>query len=196
MVTGRGDVLSTTPDGEDAGLFHAVPGAYGSLGLVTAAWVPVVAGERHVAMEYRLFGRAEELVAYMEGAAAAGFDYMEGIGFGPGCFVACGGRFAGEEEAASGRLGDAAMPMTPCWLWTRGKPCVTRMATRLRPVSRAVPALASAHRGASAAYGPHGCLRGRVAPARPSGRTGAADACGPAAQARVTAGWRHGDGGV
>jgi FAD/FMN-containing dehydrogenase len=105
VVTGSGELVSAAAGGDDAALLHALPGSYGSLGLLTAASVPLVAGDEFVAMEYRLFGRAEDMFACMGEARAAGLDFVEGIGFGPACFVACGGRFVSREAVSQGGLG-------------------------------------------------------------------------------------------
>jgi FAD/FMN-containing dehydrogenase len=68
IVTGDGTIVTATPTNSYADLFHATPGSYGSLGIVTAATIRLVPTSGYVAMTYTHFDRVEDLVSYMADA--------------------------------------------------------------------------------------------------------------------------------
>ena len=92
VVLGDGSVVTATAKNEYADLFYAIPGSYGSLGVVTAASVRLVPAQRYVAMAYTHFDRVQDLMSYMADAEErTGVDFIEGIGYSPSSFVACEG---------------------------------------------------------------------------------------------------------
>jgi len=100
IVTGDGRIVTATPSNEYADLFHATPGAYGSLGIVTAATIRLVPTSGYVAMTYTHFDRVEDLVSYMADAELRpNADFVEGIGYSPSSFVACEGMEVSADSA-------------------------------------------------------------------------------------------------
>jgi FAD/FMN-containing dehydrogenase len=68
IVTGDGTIVTATPTNSYADLFHATPGSYGSLGIVTAATIRLLPTSGYVAMTYTHFDRVEDLVSYLADA--------------------------------------------------------------------------------------------------------------------------------
>lgn len=106
IILGDGSIVTATPDNEYADLFHATPGSYGSLGLVTAASIRLIPALPYVAMAYTHFDRVSDLMSYLaEANERPTTDFIEGIGYSPSSFVACEGMEVSADSAQAGVYG-------------------------------------------------------------------------------------------
>jgi FAD/FMN-containing dehydrogenase len=87
VLTGSGEIVTATPDGEHADLFHGFPNSYGTLGYATRLRIALEPVKPFVELRHLRFHDLESLVAMMgqvtstrthEGAAV---DYVDGVVF-------------------------------------------------------------------------------------------------------------------
>lgn len=87
VLTGSGEIVTATPDGEHADLFHGFPNSYGTLGYATRLRIELEPVQPFVELRHLRFHDLESLVATMaqvtgtrthEGAAV---DYVDGVVF-------------------------------------------------------------------------------------------------------------------
>lgn len=90
VLTGAGEVVTATPEGEHADLFRAFPNSYGSLGYATRLRIRLEAAPPRVALRHVRFTDPERLTAAMEHISAerewegVQVDAMDGVAFAPG----------------------------------------------------------------------------------------------------------------
>jgi delta24-sterol reductase len=106
IVTADGQLVRATADNEHADLFRALPWSHGTLGLLVALEMRVIAAPSHVRMVYRPF---HSLKAYAEEyarlvAMEAPPHFVETIIFGRDRAVIMEGHLASEEEVRAGTL--------------------------------------------------------------------------------------------
>ena len=94
IVLGNGERVRCSAT-EHADLFRAVPGCYGTLGIVTRAAVHLIEAKRYVHSRYRHFERVSDYVAAF-GKALDEHQYVEGFIMGPDSHVLITGDFADE----------------------------------------------------------------------------------------------------
>jgi FAD/FMN-containing dehydrogenase len=93
VVTGAGDVVRLTPDGDPLA-FGMIHGSYGTLGVLTRVACRLYPAKPYVALTYVTVASIEAFEAEMRERAARGdHDFIDGIVHGPGRFVVCLGRF-------------------------------------------------------------------------------------------------------
>ncbi|NYF98368.1 FAD-binding oxidoreductase [Janibacter cremeus] len=89
VLTGSGEVVTATPDGEHADLFAAFPNSYGSLGYATRLQIELEPVRSRVALRHLRFDDAAALVEAVEAIIAAGehegirVDALDGVAFSP-----------------------------------------------------------------------------------------------------------------
>jgi len=111
LVLGDGSVVLATATNEYSDLFYALPGTYGTLGILTAATVRLRRAQPYVAMEYLPFKLLGTMMKYVQSAlndddfADSPVEFLEGFGYAPDKYLIAQGRFVGEEEALSGECG-------------------------------------------------------------------------------------------
>jgi FAD/FMN-containing dehydrogenase len=87
ILTGAGDVVTATPDGEHADLFHGFPNSYGTLGYATRLRISLEEATPYVALRHVRFHDLESLVATMDDVVRTGahagtaVDYLDGVVF-------------------------------------------------------------------------------------------------------------------
>jgi FAD/FMN-containing dehydrogenase len=87
ILTGSGEVLTATPEGEHADLFHGFPNSYGTLGYATRLRIALEPVEPFVALRHVRFHDLEELTNAIARVAADGahdgtrVDYLDGVVF-------------------------------------------------------------------------------------------------------------------
>jgi len=89
VLTGDGEVVTATPDGEHADLFRTFPNSYGSLGYVLDLDIELEPARPYVALRHERFDSVVDLVGavaeVMDSHARAGdrVDFVDGVVFGP-----------------------------------------------------------------------------------------------------------------
>ena len=89
VLTGSGEVVTATPEGEHADLFAAFPNSYGSLGYATRLRIELEPVRSRVALRHVRFGDATALAGAVEEIVAAGehegtrVDALDGVAFSP-----------------------------------------------------------------------------------------------------------------
>ena len=99
VLTGDGQVVTATPDGEHADLFRTFPNSYGSLGYVLDLVIELEAARPYVALRHERFQSVAALVdavgVVMSSHAWDGdrVDFIDGVVFGPTESYLCLGRW-------------------------------------------------------------------------------------------------------
>jgi FAD/FMN-containing dehydrogenase len=108
LITGRGDVLRCTPDGEHAHLFQMLHGTFGTLGIISKLEFRLVPARPFVHLTYERYRDLESYkAAIRRHYEAQDLDFMDGMIHGPELYVLAAGRFV-----------DAA-PYTHAYDWMR-----------------------------------------------------------------------------
>ena len=87
ILTGAGEVVTATPDGEHSDLFHAFPNSYGTLGYATRLRIALEPVEPFVALRHVRFHDLETLVEAIGVITGTGehdgtrVDYVDGVVF-------------------------------------------------------------------------------------------------------------------
>lgn len=87
ILTGSGDLVTATPDGEHADLFRGFPNSYGSLGYATRLRIELEPVKRYVALRHLRFDSLGELQAALDrisnerSYAGVAVDYLDGTVF-------------------------------------------------------------------------------------------------------------------
>jgi FAD/FMN-containing dehydrogenase len=87
ILTGSGDIVTATPDGANADLFHGFPNSYGTLGYATRLRIALEPVEPFVALRHVRFHDLEHLVATLGQVVdtaqhdGARVDYVDGVVF-------------------------------------------------------------------------------------------------------------------
>jgi len=90
VLTGSGEIVTATPEGEHADLFRSFPNSYGSLGYATRLRIELERVPDRVWLRHLAFTRADELAAVVEHVVATGqwegerVDAVDGVAFTPG----------------------------------------------------------------------------------------------------------------
>ena len=94
VITGRGDVMTVTPDGEHALVFQMMMGAFGTLGIVSKLTFKLVPAKPFVRIVYESHATLETYLASIKAhAAARDVDFMDGIIHSPRKYVLSLGTF-------------------------------------------------------------------------------------------------------
>ena len=108
VITGRGEVLDVTPDGEHALVFQMMQNAFGTLGIVSKLTFRLVPAKKFVRLRHETYATLDAYLAAIRAhAEARDLDFMDGIIHSPSKYVLCGGTFV-----------DAA-PYTSDYTWLR-----------------------------------------------------------------------------
>lgn len=89
ILTGDGQIVTATPDGEHADLYHAFPNSYGTLGYTLRLKIELDPVQPYVKLRHLRFGDAEACFAAIAEICAAGaydgeqVDFIDGTVFGP-----------------------------------------------------------------------------------------------------------------
>ncbi|WP_345505898.1 FAD-binding oxidoreductase [Terrabacter aeriphilus] len=104
ILTGDGEVVTATPDGEHADLFHTFPNSYGSLGYALDLLIELEPARPYVALRHVRF----DTVGALTGATAEVMatqtwdgdrvDFVDGVVFGPSEAYLCLGRWTDHLE--------------------------------------------------------------------------------------------------
>jgi FAD/FMN-containing dehydrogenase len=111
VLTGTGEVVTTTPDGEHADLFAAFPNSYGSLGYATRLRIELEPIGRRVHTRNVRFGSLEGLVHAVDEISATRawggerVDAMDGVVFGPEEYYLVLARWAEDDVPTSDYTG-------------------------------------------------------------------------------------------
>ncbi|MQY17856.1 FAD-binding oxidoreductase [Nocardia macrotermitis] len=87
ILTGAGEIITATPDGEHADLFHGFPNSYGTLGYSTRLKIELEAVPPYVALRHVRFHELAELESTMARIIDEGtydgerVDYLDGVVF-------------------------------------------------------------------------------------------------------------------
>jgi FAD/FMN-containing dehydrogenase len=90
VLTGAGDIVTTTPSNAHAELFAGFPNSYGTLGYATRLRIELEPVRSHVALRHIRFGDLDELCAAVTQIMATrewdgeDVDYLDGVMFGVG----------------------------------------------------------------------------------------------------------------
>jgi FAD/FMN-containing dehydrogenase len=112
ILTGAGDVLTATPDGEHADLFAAFPNSYGSLGYATRLRIELAPVGRGVALRHvryqSLDALAKRTAAIVQRGSYDGqpVDFIDGVVFAPDEAYLTLGRWTDDIDGASDYTGE------------------------------------------------------------------------------------------
>ncbi|GAA4481378.1 FAD-binding oxidoreductase [Rhodococcus olei] len=87
ILTGDGQILTATPDGEHADLFYGFPNSYGTLGYSTRLRIQLEPVERYVALRHLRFDDLDTLQSTMDAIThtrshdGVAVDYLDGVVF-------------------------------------------------------------------------------------------------------------------
>ncbi len=87
ILTGSGEVVLATPDGEHADLFHAFPNSYGSLGYALSLTIELEPVKPWVSLRHKRFGSIRDATAAIEEVmstrayAGVPVDFVDGVVF-------------------------------------------------------------------------------------------------------------------
>ncbi len=97
VITGTGEVLTCTPEGEHALVFQMMHGAFGTLGLLTRLEFELIPAKPFVRMRYEKYAAlADYQAAILRRFEAQDVDFMDGIIHTPGEWVLSLGEFVDE----------------------------------------------------------------------------------------------------
>ncbi|WP_028929810.1 FAD-binding oxidoreductase [Pseudonocardia asaccharolytica] len=105
VLTGSGEVVTATPDGEHADLFAAFPNSYGTLGYALRLVIELQPVAPYVKLTHRRYGDAASATAAMTALADGPIDFLDGTVFGAVEQYLTLGEFA-DEPAAGARVSD------------------------------------------------------------------------------------------
>ena len=111
VLTGAGEVVTATPEGEHSDLFRAFPNSYGSLGYVLDLVIELERAHPYVALRHIRFDSIETLVEAVGSVMAdrswhdERVDFVDGVVFGPREMYLTLGRWA-DDLAGRGRPSD------------------------------------------------------------------------------------------
>ncbi|AOW95127.1 FAD-linked oxidase [Rhodococcus sp. WMMA185] len=87
ILTGSGDIVTATPEGENSDLFWGFPNSYGTLGYATRLRIQLEPVKPYVALRYLRFDSLDELQAVMDRVVndhvydGTSVDYLDGVVF-------------------------------------------------------------------------------------------------------------------
>jgi len=84
VLTADGEVVTATPDGEHAELFHGFPNSYGTLGYALRLVIDLQPVARYVRLEHRRVATSDLAGAITQACGHAGTDFVDGTVFEPG----------------------------------------------------------------------------------------------------------------
>ena len=83
ILTGAGEVVTATPDGEHADLYRGFPNSYGTLGYALRLVIDLQPVSPYVALRHRRHPDAASCTAAIEELAGSTVDFLDGTVFGP-----------------------------------------------------------------------------------------------------------------
>jgi FAD/FMN-containing dehydrogenase len=83
VLTGDGEVVTATPDGEHADLHRGFPNSYGTLGYALRLVIDLQPVSPYVRLAHRRFGDAASCTAAITELADANVDFLDGVMFSP-----------------------------------------------------------------------------------------------------------------
>lgn len=101
VVLGNGEVVLASPE-MHTDLFYALPGSYGSLGILTLVKLRLIPASAYVHLRYHLADSFEDAVSRTNSALAAGEDFIDGIIYSESKAVVMTGRFSHGPTAEAG----------------------------------------------------------------------------------------------
>ncbi len=111
VLTGAGEVLTLTPDGEHADLFAAFPNSYGSLGYAIKITIELEPTQRRVALRHVRFDDVDRLAAAADQIVAdraydgEPVDFIDGVVFAPDESYLTLGRWSSDDSPTSDYAG-------------------------------------------------------------------------------------------
>lgn len=112
ILTGTGEVVRATPDGDHSDLFHGFPNSYGTLGYALRLEIEVEPVARFVALTHVRCGTTADAVSVIASAAAARtwqgeqVDFIDGTVFGPDEVYVTLGRYTDDPGPVSDYTGE------------------------------------------------------------------------------------------
>jgi FAD/FMN-containing dehydrogenase len=111
VLTGSGELVTATPDGEHADLFATFPNSYGSLGYATRLRIELAPVQPYVALRHVRFADLDELGKAIDQIVAEGtyddepVDFVDGVAFEPDRAYLTLGRWQAEPGPTSDYTG-------------------------------------------------------------------------------------------
>jgi FAD/FMN-containing dehydrogenase len=113
VLTGAGELLTLTPDGEHADLFHAFPNSYGSLGYATSLTIELEQTSRFVELRHVRFGDLDAMSEAIDSVVntreydGVRVDFIDGTVFSPGESYLSLGHWTNHAQTTSDYAGHA-----------------------------------------------------------------------------------------
>ncbi|MGD9526834.1 MAG: FAD-binding oxidoreductase [Pseudonocardia sp.] len=96
VLTGGGDVVTATPDGEHADLYAGFPNSYGTLGYALRLVIDLQPVKPYVRLTHRRHDTAADVTAAIVEACAGPYDFVDGVVFSAGEHYLTLGEFVDE----------------------------------------------------------------------------------------------------
>ena len=102
IVTARGEVMVSRPDGDSKLVFQMMHGTFGTVGILSKLTFRLVPAKLFVKVDYEKYGRLGDFQdAIRQHAASHDVDFMDGMVHGMSDLVLCSGRFVDEAPYAN-----------------------------------------------------------------------------------------------
>ena len=111
VLTGSGDIVTATPDGEHADLFYGFPNSYGTLGYALRARIELEPVQPYVHLRHLRFGHFRDLVETLDSVCNSGSHDGDPVDFVDGCV------FSPEESYLTLGSWAADAPATSDYTW-------------------------------------------------------------------------------
>lgn len=96
VVLGNGEVVTATPD-QYTDLFHGLPGANGTLGILTGMQLQLRPAEPYVRLRYHRVTSPQECIDLLQKKAEEGVEFLDAVMYGRDLGVVMAGTFAAEK---------------------------------------------------------------------------------------------------
>ena len=80
VILTSGELIEATPDNKHSDLFYALPGSYGTLGIVTKVYIKIIPTEKYVKVKYSMLKNTKEIESqFKKQIENENVEFMEGI---------------------------------------------------------------------------------------------------------------------
>ena len=79
VILTSGEIIEATPNNEHSDLFYAIPGSYGTLGIITKVYIKIIPTEKYVKVYYSMITSPEEIAKHFKREIETNVEFMEGI---------------------------------------------------------------------------------------------------------------------
>lgn len=79
VILTSGELIEATPINKHCDLFYAIPGSYGTFGIITKVYIKIIPTEKYVKVNYSMLTSPEEIAKHFQREIENNVEFMEGI---------------------------------------------------------------------------------------------------------------------